>query len=74
MNYKNFLILFADKLDREEKFELADDIDENFEEFLKMLENGELIFDESFTGTRDPYGPYSNRGSGLSLSGIPGPQ
>ena len=62
MNYKTFLIKLADQLDEEGNHQLADIVDENFEDFLKLLENGELDFNFLFHGTRDPRDPYSNRG------------
>lgn len=74
MNYKEFLIKLADELDEEGKHQLADIIDENFEEFLKLLEEGKLDFSFLFHGTRDPRNPYSNRGRELPACGVPGPQ
>lgn len=73
--FATLLIVLADQLDLEGKFEEADVIDENFEEFLKLLEEGELDFDFTFSGgQRDPRGPYSNRGRELPAYGVPGPQ
>jgi hypothetical protein len=73
--YAKFLISLADELDLEGKFEEADIIDENFEEFIKLLEEGELNFDFTYSGgQRDPRGPYSNRGRELPAFGVPGPQ
>jgi hypothetical protein len=71
-----FLIALADQLDMEGKFNEADVVDEDFEEFLKLLEEGELTFDYSYSGSaRDPRTPYSNPGRGpLPAYGIPGPQ
>jgi hypothetical protein len=43
MDYKHLLISLADQLDREGKFEQADQVDENFEEFLKLLEEGDSV-------------------------------
>ena len=77
MNKKHaeFLVSLANQLDQEGKYDLADQIDENFEEFLKLLENGKLVFDYEFSGgARDPRGPYNNRGRELPIYGIPGPQ
>lgn len=74
-NYRAFLVALADQLDLEEKPELADILDRDFEEFLELLENGELTFDPHFSGgQRDPRQPYSNRGSELPVFAIPGPQ
>ncbi len=57
-----FLIKLADELDLEGKFFEAGVLDEGFEEFLKLLEEGDLDFDFTFSaGPRGP-GPYSNRG------------
>jgi len=74
--HAEFLIALADQLDREGKFEDADLIDEKFQEFLKLLESGELDFDPRFSGgARDPRQPYSNKGSGpIPAFGVPGPQ
>ena len=70
-----FLLSLADRLDQEGKHELADIIDKNFEEFLELLESGELTTEELFSGgQRDPRLPYSNRGAELPIFGIPGPQ
>lgn len=66
--YENFLISLADKLDQEGNLKGADEIDKDFADFLKLLEEGKLSFDdEYFQGQRDPRGPYSNRGRGLSM-------
>jgi hypothetical protein len=62
LNYRIFLIALANKLDEEGKYELADNIDKDFEEFLKLLEEGKLNFDFEFFGIRNPNKPYSNRG------------
>jgi hypothetical protein len=70
-----FLIALADALDHEGKFELADIVDKDFEEFLKLLEEGDLVFDESFSGgARDPRGPYSSWGPETFTFSVPGPQ
>jgi len=62
------LLKFADYLDQEGKFSDANIIDENFEEFIEMLENRELDLNEMFfSGQRDPRGPYSMRGRGPVL-------
>ena len=75
MDYSKLLIALANQLDKENKPELADIVDENFEEFLNLLENGELDFDFLFPGgQRDPHSPYSNSGLEVPLCGIPGPQ
>ena len=75
MNNRKFLIALADQLDEEGRFEEADIIDENFQEWLRLLEEGELDFDFTYSGgSRDPRGPYSNRGRELPIFGIPGPQ
>jgi len=76
MNNALFLIALADQLDIEGKIDEADAIDESFEEFLKLLEEGELIFNYDYSGgARDPRSPYSNPGRGpLPAYGIPGPQ
>jgi hypothetical protein len=68
--YAQFLVSLANQLDAEGKTEQADIIDSDFEEFLKLLENGDLEFYEVFSGgARDVRGPYSNLGSGLPLCG-----
>lgn len=60
-----FLVALANKLDQEGKFEDADLIDENFQEFLDFLESGAFTFDPQFSGgARDPRYPYSNKGIG----------
>ena len=75
MNYAQILIALADQLDKEGKFEEADIIDEDFETFLKLLEEGKLDFDFTYSGgQRDPRGPYSNRGREMPAFGVPGPQ
>jgi len=74
--HADFLIALADALDEEGEFEKADIIDKDFEEFLKLLESGELVFDEQFSGgARDPRGPYSSWGrTDTPVFGISGPQ
>ena len=74
--YSSFLVKLADQLDQEGKSGQADAIDEDFEEFLKLLEDGKLLFHETHSmGPRDPRGPYGNLGRGpLPAVGIPGPQ
>jgi hypothetical protein len=74
MNYREFLVRLADTLDSEGRSDLANKIDEDFEEFVKLLEEGKLDFDFTFFGKRDPRLPYSNRGRELPLHGVPGPQ
>ena len=70
IRYAKLLILLADKLDLKGKFEEADEIDKHFEEFLELLEKGELDFDFTYSGgQRDPRGPYSNRGRELPACG-----
>ena len=70
-----FLVALANQLDQEGKFEQADLIDENFEEFLKFLGEGKIKFDFTFSGgVRDPRGPYNNVGVEVPIFGIPGPQ
>ena len=70
-----FLIKIADQLDQDGQFDQADLIDENFEKFLRLLENGDLTFEEMFSsGPRNPKEPYSNRGAELPIFAIPGPQ
>ena len=66
----------ANDLDNNGEFEEADKIDSDFEEFLKLLEEGKLTFDYTYSGgARDPRTPYSNPGRGpLPAYGIPGPQ
>ena len=75
MNSREFLIALASKLDEEGNIEKADLIDENFEEFLKLLEDGKLVFDFThYMGWRDPRKPYSSPGGiQMTLSDIPGP-
>ncbi len=71
MDYKYLLICLADQLDREGKFNQADQVDENFEEFLKLLEEGKLQFDNTFfIGSRDPRSQRENLGRETTLSGI----
>jgi hypothetical protein len=71
MTYRQALISLANQLDLEGKFSQADEIDENFEEFLKLLEDGKLEFD--FTFSSSPRGMYlPNRGFEQTLSGITG--
>ena len=74
--YIKFLVSLATKLDLEGKFKEADKIDEEFAEFLKKLENGELEFNNTYSGgVRDPRLPYSQFGRGtLPIYAIPGPQ
>lgn len=60
-----FLLDLADRLDEEGKFEQASMVDDSFEEFLELLENGKLTFNNQFSGgARDPRGPYGNAGRG----------
>ena len=67
------LISLADALDSEGKFDMADEIDVDFEEFIKLLEDGKLEFD--FTFSSSPRGDYtSNRGREMNTYSIPGPQ
>jgi len=75
MDNRDKLIALANQLDAEGKTEEADEIDKNFEEFLELLESGELDFDFTFSAnSRDPRGPYSNEGREVQISGIDGPQ
>lgn len=75
MNYKLLLLKLADQLDEEGKFQEADIIDKDFEEFLRLLEDGQLDFDFTYSGgSRDPRGPYNSRGHELPCVGVPGPQ
>lgn len=70
------LIALADRLDQEGQFEKADIIDDNFQDFLELLESGEFDFAPWLSGgSRDPRGPYSSRGIGpMPAFGVPGPQ
>lgn len=70
--FAEFLISLADQLDSEGKSEQADVLDNDFEEFLEMLENGELEFNNLFSGGQRP--PRDNRGTEMPIFGIPGPQ
>jgi hypothetical protein len=73
--YKKVLVALANQLDAEGKYELADIIDEEWDVFLKLLEEGELEFDFTYSGgSRDPRNPYSHRGRELPAVGVPGPQ
>ena len=74
VNYREFLVKLADCLDEDGESQAADIVNENFEEFLKLLEDGKLDFNFLFHGIRDPEGPYSNKGRGLPACGVPGPQ
>lgn len=75
MNNAQKLIALADQLDREGKPMLADIVDQDFEEFLELLEEGKLNFDFlQYSGNRDPRGAYSNRGRETTLCEIDGPQ
>jgi len=75
MTNAEFLVVLADQLDRESKRALADEVDNSFEEFLELLESGELTFDDIFSGgQRDPRLPYSGRGTEVFTFGVPGPQ
>lgn len=75
MNNAEFLVALADQLDREGKESLADEVDNGFDEFLELLENGELTFDDLFSGgQRDPRQPYNGRGTEVFTFGVPGPQ
>jgi hypothetical protein len=64
-----FLIKLADELDQEGNISGADIIDQDFESFLKLLEDGKLDFDFTFSGSREP-GPYSSRGRETHLCGV----
>ena len=60
-----YLIKLADALDEVGEYEKADQIDKDFQEFLELLEKGELTFDYTYSlGPRDPRQPYSNPGRG----------
>ena len=74
VDYREFLIKLADCLDKEGEHQAADILDENFEEFLKLLEEGKLDFNFLFYGIRDPEGPYSNKGREMPACGVPGVQ
>ncbi len=59
--YANFLVGLSNQLKKEGKYELADEVEENWDEFLKLLESGELNFD--FTQSSSPRGTNTpNRG------------
>ena len=67
------LVALANQLDQEGKLDKADQIDENFEEFLALLESGEFEFNNTFVnGPRDPRLQRGNLGPELTLSGMPG--
>lgn len=69
--HARFLVALADQLDQEGKHEQADMIDKDFEEFLELLENGELTTEELMSGgQRDPRLPYSNRGGETPIFGV----
>lgn len=70
------LVALADRLDAEGEFTKADLVDDNFQEFLELLESGEFDLESWFSGGfRDPRLPYSSRGRGpLPAYGVPGPQ
>lgn len=71
MDYKHFLISLADEFDRDGEFNKADQVDENFDEFLKLLEEGKLQFDNTFfIGCRDPRLQRGNLGRETTVSGI----
>lgn len=73
--HAEFLVALADRLDQEGNHELADVIDKDFEEFLDLLESGELDINQPFSGgQRDPRQPYSGRGTEMFTFGVPGPQ
>lgn len=73
--HAGFLVALADQLDREGKCGLADVVDRDFEEFLELLESGELDFDPLLSGgQRDPRLPYNGRGTEVFTFGVPGPQ
>jgi len=71
IKYAEFLIALANQLDQEGKHELADIVDKDFEEFLELLESGELTTEEMFSGgQRNPRLPYSSRGSETPIFGV----
>lgn len=74
--YVKFLVSLATKFDLEGRFEAADQIDDEFAEFLEKLRNGELEFNYTYSGSaRDVNSPYSQFGrSSLPIYAIPGPQ
>ena len=75
MNNREKLIALANQLDQEGKPELADEIDNDFQTFLQLLEEGKLDFDFTYEGGQRPTrSPYSNRGKEVPLCGIDGPQ
>jgi hypothetical protein len=75
MTHAWFLVALADQLDMEGKPCLADEVDNGFEEFLKLLESGEFTPEyEASGGQRDPRLPYGNRGAEMPIFGVPGPQ
>lgn len=66
-----FLVALADELDQEGKPQLADEVDRDFEEFLKLLEEGKLDMFQQYSGEpRDPRGPYSNLGRETTIHGV----
>ena len=71
LNFTHFLVALANDLDHQGKFEQADEIDENFEEFINLLEKGEVAFDSTYyVGPRDPRKQRENLGRETTLSGI----
>ena len=75
MSYAKMLVSLADMLDMEGKPEKADLVDKEFQEFLELLENGDLEFDFTFSGGARIPTQYSNPGRGPTYTyGIPGPQ
>lgn len=71
--YEKFLNSVSIQLIKEGKFDLANEVDENWDEFLELLEQGKLNFDFLFSssprGTNTP-----NRGRETPAYGVPGPQ
>ena len=68
--HSKFLIILTQQLIKEGKHDKASVINEDFDEFLELLESGELNFDYTFEGGMRPSN--MNRGSGKQLCEIEG--
>jgi hypothetical protein len=72
--YERFLNSVSVQLIKEGKWDLAEEVNENWDEFLELLEQGKLDFDFLFSGSPRGKDNVPNRGRETPAFGVPGPQ
>jgi len=72
--YAQFLNGLTVQLVREGKLEMAEKVEESWDEFLELLESGKLNFDFTFSSSPRGKDNVPNRGRETPAFGVPGPQ